>query len=53
MVPASLFFSRSMVMVVVCVRACVRVCMCVCVCACVNQGFYSFSNIMTKKQVGE
>ncbi|WP_416374820.1 hypothetical protein [Helicobacter typhlonius] len=25
----------------------------VCVCACVNQGFYSFSNIMTKKQVGE
>jgi hypothetical protein len=26
---------------------------CVCVCVCVSQGFYSYTNIMTKKEVGE
>jgi hypothetical protein len=31
----------------------VPVCLCVHLCVCLSQGFYSCTNIMTKKQVGE
>ena len=41
----------------VCIYACISIYSCVCmhahVCVCLNQGFFSCTNIITKKQVGE
>jgi hypothetical protein len=44
-----------MCMCMCCVCACLCVCVCVHLqmCVCLNQGFYSCTNIMTKKQAGE